>query len=258
MRGSDRSRRPGASARTRDRVLSLLSLIALWWIAARASGNPQLMPPPGAVLAFAARAIASGEMPLNIAITLARVAVAFTLSMLVGAVIGFIAGRSKRADALIDPWLVVILNLPVLVVIVLVYIWVGLNEVAAVLAVAIAKTPTVVVTVREGARALDPGLDEVAAVYCVPALRRLRRIVLPQMAPYLAAAGRGGLSITWKIVLIVELLGRPDGVGFALNLYFQNFQVAGILAYGLVFAAIMLVVEAAALQPWERRANAWR
>ena len=47
-------------------------------------------------------------------------------------------------------------------------------------------------------------------------------------------------------------------MGFALNLYFQNFQVAGILAYGLVFAAIMLVVEAVALQPWERRANAWR
>lgn len=254
MRRVDRRR----LALARDRCLSLLGLILLWWVAAKASGNAQLMPPPGAVAAFAARAIVSGEMPRNIAITLARVVVAFTLSMLAGSAIGFAAGRSPRADALIDPWLVVILNLPVLVVIVLMYIWVGLNEAAAVLAVAIAKVPTVVVTVREGARALDPGLDELAAVYRIPGARRLRRIVLPQLAPYLAAAGRSGLSITWKIVLIVELLGRPDGVGFALNLYFQNFQVAGILAYGLVFAAIMLVVEAVALQPWERRANAWR
>ena len=55
-----------------------------------------------------------------------------------------------------------------------------------------------------------------------------------------------------------QLLARPDGVGFVLNLYFQSFNVAGILAYGLTFAAIMLCAESALLQPWERRANAWR
>jgi NitT/TauT family transport system permease protein len=82
--------------------------------------------------------------------------------------------------------------------------------------------------------------------------------VLPQLLPYLAAAGRSGLSITWKIVLVVELLGRPNGVGYALNLYFQNFNVTGILAYGLGFAGIMLLAEAAILQPLERRAGAWR
>jgi NitT/TauT family transport system permease protein len=41
-------------------------------------------------------------------------------------------------------------------------------------------------------------------------------------------------------------------------MYFQNFDVRGILAYGLCFAAIMLIIEALLLQPWERRANAWR
>ena len=80
----------------------------------------------------------------------------------------------------------------------------------------------------------------------------------PQLLPYLAAAARSGLSITWKIVLVVELMGRPNGVGFVLNMYFQSFDVTGIVAYGLGFAAIMLVVETALLQPWEKRANAWR
>jgi len=78
------------------------------------------------------------------------------------------------------------------------------------------------------------------------------------MLPYLAAAGRSGLSITWKIVLLVELLGRPSGVGYELNLFFQDFNVTGILAYGLAFAGLMLLVEAALLQPLERRATAWR
>jgi NitT/TauT family transport system permease protein len=157
-----------------------------------------------------------------------------------------------------NPWLIITLNLPVLVVIILAFIWIGLNEAAAVLAVVIAKIPTVMVTVREGAQALDPGLDEVAVIYRLPQLRRLRRIVLPQLAPYLAAAGRSGLSITWKIVLIVELMGRPNGVGFELNVFFQAFDVAGVLAYGFSFAAIVLLIETAILQPWERHVNAWR
>jgi len=210
------------------------------------------------VAALAWQEAARGNMLRDVGITLARVAAAFILSMALGGILGFAAGRSRVANALIDPWLVVLLNLPVLVVVVLVYIWVGLTEAAAIIAVAIAKIPTVMVTVREGARALDPGLDELALVFALPWARRMRRVILPQMAPYLAAAARGGLSVTWKIVLIVELIGRPDGVGVALNLFFQNFDVAGIMAYGLVFAAIMLVLEAFVLQPIERRVNAWR
>lgn len=251
-------RRPRGVARLRDRALSLLVLLAVWWVTARVVGASQLLPPPGQVFAFLVQAVQSGELPFNVAITLARVVVAFTLAMLAGSVLGFLAGRSPRLDAAIDPWLTIGLNLPVLVVIILAYIWIGLNDVAAVVAVAIAKTPTVVITIREGARAFDAQFDELAAVYRLPLLRRLRRIAVPQLAPYIAAAGRSGLSITWKIVLIVELLGRPNGVGFELNMLFQSFNVTGILAYGLSFAGLMLVVEAALLQPWERRANAWR
>jgi NitT/TauT family transport system permease protein len=240
------------------RALSLAGFFALWWAAALIARNPALLPAPPAVLAFAWRATLSGAMPRNIAITSLRVAAAFAISMLSGSAIGYLAGRSPRADTLVDPWLVILLNLPVLVVVVLCYIWIGLNDVAAVLAVALVKVPTVMVTVREGARALDPGFDELAGVYRLPWRQRMRRIVIPQLAPYLAAAGRSGLSITWKIVLVVELLGRPNGVGFALDELFQTFDVAGILAYGFAFAVLMLLVETALLRPWESHANAWR
>ncbi|MFL5285906.1 MAG: ABC transporter permease subunit [Rhodopila sp.] len=105
---------------------------------------------------------------------------------------------------------------------------------------------------------MDPALEAMAAVYRLSRWRRIRRIELPQLMPFVAAAARSGLATTWKIVLVVELLARLNGVRFMLNLYFQNFDVAGILAYGLSFAAIMLVMKTAVLRPWELRANAWR
>jgi NitT/TauT family transport system permease protein len=210
------------------------------------------------VAQFAWQSATGGDMLPAMLATLARVLCAFVLSMLAGSAIGMAAGRSRAADAVIDPWLVIALNLPVLMVVVLVYIWMGLTEAAAIVSVCIAKIPTVAVTVREGARALDPALDEVGQSFAVPRMRRWRFILLPQMAPYLAAAARAGLSVTWKIVLIVELIGRPNGVGFELNLFFQTFDVAGIMAYGLVFSLLMLAAENLLLQPMERRANAWR
>ena len=189
-----------------------------------------MLPGPQRVAVFAWQECLTGALPAAFAATLARVVVAFVLAMLGGGILGYVTGRSARVNAWVDPWVVIGLNLPVLVVIVLAYIWVGLNDAAAILAVVLAKAPTVVVTVREGARALDPGLAEMAQAFDLPQWRRLRYVVLPQLLPYLAAAGRSGLSITWKIVLLVELLGRPSGVGYELNLFFQNFNVTGILA----------------------------
>ena len=56
----------------------------------------------------------------------------------------------------------------------------------------------------------------------------LRHVLVPQLEPYVVAAARSGLALVWKIVLVVELLGRPDGVGYAISYYFQLFDVAGI------------------------------
>jgi len=162
------------------------------------------------------------------------------------------------ADRLGDPWLVVLLNLPALVIIVLAYVWGGLTEGAAILAVAVNKLPNTVVAIREGARALDPGLDEMAQAFALPRWKILRHVVLPQLAPYLATAARSGLSLIWKIVLVVELLGRPNGVGFEIGIAFQLFDVTRILAYAMAFVAVILAIDTLLVQPLERRASRWR
>lgn len=239
-------------------VLSLLLLLAFWQAGAMLAATPRLMPPPAAVLRAIAAETASGELPWHLGITLLRVAASFVLAMGIGLVIGLVMGRVRLADELGQPWLVFFLNLPALVTIILCYIWIGLVEAAAVTAVALNKIPNVVVTVREGARALDKGLLEMAEVFEVPWRRRIEHVVLPQLYPYLAVAARSGLALIWKIVLVVELLGRSNGVGFQLGVSFQMFDVAGILAYALSFIVVVQLIEWGILQPLERRVNRWR
>jgi NitT/TauT family transport system permease protein len=239
------------------RLFSLGALGALWIVAAH-FGDPRRLPGPVAVFAAMEKAAASGELFAAMAITMARVAAAFTLAMALGSALGYAMGRRALVDRLADPWIVVLLNLPALVIIVLLYIWAGLNETAAIAAVALNKLPNATVTIREGARALDPALDDMSRVFAFGPWKRLRHVVLPQLAPYIAAATRSGLSLVWKIVLVVELLGRPNGVGFEINEAFQLFDVALLLAYALPFTGAMLIVEALVVQPFERRVSRWR
>jgi NitT/TauT family transport system permease protein len=200
----------------------------------------------------------SGALLLNMAATLARVAASFMLAMTFGAVIGVAMGRYAAFDRIADSWVVILLNLPALVIIVLAYVWVGLNEVAAIGAVALNKLPNAIVTVREGARALDRSLDEVAQVFRMSSWVRARHVVVPQLAPYLAAAARSGLSLVWKIVLVVELMGRSNGVGFEIGVAFQLFDIRLLLAYAIPFVVVMLAIEAFLVQPFERHVSRWR
>ncbi len=239
-------------------VLSIIGLFGLWIIAAMLTNDPQVLPFPWALNAPFRQELASGDLLFHLGATLVRVVWAFTLAMGLGCVLGFIMGRCPKINRWLDPWLVVFLNLPALVLIVLCYLWIGLNETAAILAVTLNKIPNVATMIREGARALDQNLDAMAQVYRMSWFARIRHVIVPQLAPFITAAARTGVAVIWKIVLVVEFLGRSSGVGFQIHLYFQLFDVAMVLVYALSFISVMLIVEWVLLQPWERRVRRWR
>lgn len=238
-------------------LTSLAGFLAFWEVLSLIAGSRHF-PPPTVVAASMWHEILTGELLYHVGVTCARVAVAFILAMSIGSAIGIALGRSPKADRFFDTWVILFLNLPALVIIILCYVWFGRTEVAAITAVAVNKIPNVAVTVREGAKSLSRDLAEMAQMYGFGWQRTLRHVTLPQLAPFFLASARTGLSLVWKIVLVVELLGRSDGVGFQLGTYFQLFDVSMILAYALAFIIVVQIIEHAVLQPIARRVNAWR
>jgi NitT/TauT family transport system permease protein len=64
--------------------------------------------------------------------------------------------------------------------------------------------------------------------------------------------------LIWKIILVVELLGRSNGMGYQLHLFFQLFDVANILAYTITFICVIQVLELLVLKPLDNKAQRWR
>lgn len=238
-------------------ILSFLALLGVWQLVAHFADS-RLFPSPAAVFDFIVREAASGELFVHIGATLRRVVISFVIAMTIGTAIGLIMGRMKIVDRFFDSWLIFFLNLPALVIIVLCYVWFGINETAAIAAVAINKIPNVAVTLREGARSLSRDLSEMAEVYRFGWWKTLRHVTIPQLAPFFAAAARSGLSLVWKIVLVVELFGLSEGVGYQLNVAYQMFDVTMILGYAVAFVLVVQFIEILILQPFDEKVNRWR
>lgn len=238
-------------------LIGALSLLALWQAIAMLAQS-RVLPGPLAVGTTLIGLATTGPLLADLGHTLIRAATAFALAMSLGSVAGYLLGRHPNLDRFFQPLLVTGLNLPAIVIAILVYIWLGLTDFALILAVTLNKLPLVAVTLREGTRALSPAYEELAASLRLPPLRRIQRIVLPQLAPFLFAAARSGISLIWKIVLVFEILGADRGVGFRISLYFQFFDVAAILAYAASFVLVVVLIELAILRPLEKRMLRWR
>ncbi len=201
---------------------------------------------------------ARGALLTHLWATAQRVLVAFGVGMVVGVAGGAWMGLSRTADRLLGAWLEAGLTVPRILLFVMAYLLLGLTDTAAIVGLVITIVPAIVVQVREGTRALDPKLGEMARAFGRSRTSIARRVVLPQLMPHVLGTARASLSLAWKMVVLAELLGRTSGVGYQISFYFQMFNMKGILAYGVTMMVVLAVIDLGLLGGIELLAFRWR
>ena len=199
-----------------------------------------------------------GYLWSDIGITAYRIAGAFLIAITAALVIGTLLGRSRLAERLFGPWVTIGASIPSLVVIVVVYLSVGVNDHAAMIGTALIVAPPMIFAVWDGIRAINPELQEMARAFAIPKFTILRRVILPQTTPFIFVAARTGLSLTWRLMIFVELLGRSSGVGYRIQYFYNLVDMKRVVAAALPFIALMLLFEFCVLRPLERWVFRWR
>jgi NitT/TauT family transport system permease protein len=243
-----------------DRIIktaSVLTLVALWYFGA-AMLPSSVMPAPHVVVKVLWAEMTAGPIWVDVAITLTRISIAFSVALSAAVVLGFAMGLSRTAERYFDIWVVGGLTLPSLVLILTIFMIVGLNEKAAVIAAALPVIPILTINIWEGIKGVDPKLIDMSRAYHASRHRIIYSVIAPQIAPTLMASARFGLGLIWKMVLFVELLGRSDGIGYKIEFYYQMFNMSEVLAHALLFLFIMLFLEIVLLGKLERHLFRWR
>ncbi len=237
-------------------MFCILATLA-WEAFARAFPSP-LAPHVPEVAREIGRIIVHGDAFAQIAVTLERVVAGCAVALVLALAAGIASARIPLARAFFEPAIVLGLTVPGLVWALLCVIWFGVSFTTPVVSVALGVGPALALSVSQGVRDVNPELVEMAHVFRFSAARRLRYLWLPALAPYLLSGVRLALSLGWKVIVIVELFGLTDGVGYQLNGEFSSQNVAGVLAWTILFWLVMAVIEYGILQTLERRLTRWR
>lgn len=238
-------------------VLSI-SLLLICWLILSAIVTANVLPTPEQTWGALLRALNDGYVWTDMAITLNRTLGAFALAMSIGLIYGSLLGSVRIFQRVFGLWLVIAASIPSLLYLVIIYLMVGLNDLAAIIGGGLVVAPSVTYNVWQGMKTLDPDLSEMARVFNVPRWEIFRRVILPQTVPFIFAAARVGLALTWKIIIFVELLGRSSGVGYRIQYWYQLFNMERVLASALPFVVLMLLIELVVLRNLERYLFKWR
>ncbi|HEU0154927.1 MAG TPA: ABC transporter permease [Stellaceae bacterium] len=247
-------------SRLRDflKTLAALAIVVLVWKAVADFFVPVFFPGPAALLERIVVIYTSPASYVVIGETLARIFEGFAASMAIGTVLGLAMGLKRGVEIFFDSWIMVLLTFPAVCWAFLSVLWFGLSGAAAILTIVLIVVPFVALNIWEGTKAVQKDLMQMGKVYKADRRLMLRKVLIPQLMPYVFSSLRIALSLSWKIALVAEAFGAGSGVGQQLIYWFQDTRVDMMLAWGISFMVVMVLIDLFVFRWWARRSFAWR
>lgn len=239
------------------RVASVLAMIAIWWLLTFFF-PPSLIPPPSATFAEVLSIMGSGQFFSEMGATLRRVGIGFAIAMLIAVPLGILMGTIKTLESFFESPVILGLTMPGLVWAVMAIMFFGLSEASAYAAVAITIMPMLAISLWQGTKSIDQDLLDMSTAFHAGVWSKIVDVILPQLISHILAAVRYGLGLAWKVVVVVEMFGFSNGVGYQVVRGFNVFSMKQVLAWAITFLVVMIIIEFGLIGGLESRVTRWR
>ena len=240
------------------RALSPVILLLTWEALSRAGVIPaRTIAAPSTIAAAAWDLTATGDLPIDLVVSLARVTAGFVLGATTGVVLATIAGLSRWGEDVLDAPMQMLRTLPHLALVPLFILWFGIGEGPKIALVTLGAAFPVYLNLFAGIRGVDPKLIEAGRVFGLNRLGLIRRIVLPGALPALLTGLRYALGVAWLTLVVAEQINATSGIGHMIN-DARDFLRTDIIVVGLLVYALLGLGADALIRTVERRALRWR
>lgn len=243
-------------------TFTLIVVIALWWlITAFWLDHPRIYPTPLGVWE-ALMDIASGETPLgsswtHLGATLQRAFTAFAIAYVIGTVLGVLAGRMPAFFEAMTPTVWIAFSVPSVVWVFIFLLVFGISNLVPVMALMVLLAAPVFLGAAEGTKSVDKDMIAMADAYRVRGWRRLISVYLPSILPFMLANARISCALAIRIVIVAEVVGLSDGVGFLVRYWSDQIYMAQVVAWGIVLMLVGMIVDKYVIGYFERKTKRW-
>ena len=244
-------------------VVEVAALLGLWEMISGPLGvmNPKFLPPPSAIFDELWRMLPIvGERPIteDIVFSLKNFGYGYVLAAVVGTTLGLVIGTTKSGELLLGPLAYYAYAVPRSALApVIILIW-GLGAESKVVIIFLLAVFPVLITTMEGGAQVDRTLVDAGRVFGATRLQTMRKVILPDLFPYVLIGLRIAVIRGYIGVLIGELMGSFKGLGTILKRSSYNFEMATSFAVVVILIVLssltMLLVSfmKTKLAPWHQ------
>ena len=239
-------------------IFSFAVILLVWEAAVRLGWlNPFFTSQPSLIAVELVQEAKSGELYRNVAVSLREFAVGFGASVLVGFVLGVVAGWVRMVEYVLDPFIWFLYSAPLVAFYPIFVIWFGLGAYTVIaISFLLAVTP-ILVNTMSGVKSVDPGLLLAARSFGARPRDVLWKVALPASVPMIVAGLRLGLGRALTGVIIGELFVSSSGLGYSIAYNGQLLKTTNMFVSLIVIAGLGVLCTQG-LSALEGRFDSWR
>jgi ABC-type nitrate/sulfonate/bicarbonate transport system permease component len=220
-------------------LLFFLSLLVAWEIIAQVEWiNPLVVPPLSRILKIFWDSTISGQIPMQVAVSMKRAALGYFLAAAVFIPLGVVMGLSQRVHRALEVVVEMLRPVPPPVVIPVALLIFGIEDEMKIFVIFFSCSWPILLNTIDGVRGLDWVLLNTAKTFRLSRTRTIWQVVLPAASPQIMTGLRVSLPIMLILVVISEMVGSTDGIGYFILDSQRRFRVAQMYA-GMFALAIL-------------------
>lgn len=245
---------------SRERILTVLGFLFLltgWQVLSLNMHEIILASPVQAISALWGM-LGTPYLTDNFLLTLKRISTGIVIGGLTGFILGLAAGLNRDIKCLLEPLRWLIMSVPPIIVVVLAMLWFGMGSTMAIFIVAVLVSPNVYINTAKGIEMVDKTLVEMSHLYKFNLFMLIKHVYTPAIIGPLSAAVVLVTCQGARVVVMAELLGANDGIGYALGVTRSNLEIPQLFAWVLTSLAIVAVFEFILFRPVQNHFMRWK
>jgi ABC-type nitrate/sulfonate/bicarbonate transport system permease component len=201
--------------------------------------------------------LTQGNLLADLAFSGKNFVVGFGIALVSGVVVGVIIGWYTRVRLIFDPFLMGLYSAPRIAMMPLIIIWFGIGMWSKVFIVFLSAFFPILVNTVAGIRNMDRDLLRAARAFCASDWQIFKTLAIPGSVPFILTGVRQGVAVGLIGVVVGEMLGSSEGIGFMVAYGGQTFQT-DTLFVGFVIIAFAGIVLNGLTERLERHFSRWR
>ena len=238
-------------------VATVMLFIALWEVGHQAYGQ-LVLPSPAETFVVLWDLLHQKAFLHNLGLTIRRALLGLSISLMAGTALGMLAGSFATPSLMSRPLATILMGMPPIAWIILAMIWFGMGDVTVIFTIVVASLPIVFVGALQGARTLENDLREMARSFGAPLWMRLTDVYFPHLFAFIFPAWVAALGMSWKIVVMAELLAANDGIGAQLAIARTQLDTSTAMALIVTMVTLLMAIEYLLMEPIKREVERWR